>query len=288
MRDFTIMTDSSCDLPADIIEKYDIKVVPMSVTFDSVPYKHYHDYRELPMRELYDGMLAGKTGSTAGTNIIDAIEIIRPELEAERDIIFLSISSGLSCSYQNVCLAADELREEYPDTRIEVIDTKSVSLGVGLMVYIAAASKEMGDSFDVVVDYLRSECPNVSHYFTVDDLSYIQKSGRISHLSSVVGTVLNVKPIFTIGNDGKVKSDIKVRGRKAALSNIVNKAIESCDDPTIFGVVHADSWADAKNVKEMLREKYPEAKIIIGDIGPIIGVNVGVGALAVIGLGNGR
>lgn len=282
MRDYVIMTDSSCDLPLDIINRYNIHVAPMGLTFDNNSYKHYHDYRELSMRDFYDGMRDGKIGSTAGTNIQDAIDVMRPTLEDNKDIIFLSISSGLSCSYQNACLAAEELLEEYEGARIEVIDTKSVTLGVGIMAYIAAASKEAGDSFDTVLDYLRSTCPNVSHFFTVDDLSYLQRSGRISHLTSIVGSVLGVKPMLAIGPDGKIKSDGKVRGRKAAIKYLIDRAKTKCEDPSIFGICHADCFEDAEMLKAKLLEEFPDTEIVMSNVGPIVGVHTGVGTLAVV------
>ena len=288
MREFTIITDSSCDLPIEIIESHNIKVIPMSVIFDDVSYKHHYDYRELSALDMYNGMRAGKIGRTAGTNVEDAINIMRPELEAGRDIICLSLSSGISCAYQNACLAAEDLREEYPDAKIEVIDTKCASIGVGLMAYIAAKMKESVESFEIMVNYLRYECQNVFHYFVVDDLSYLQRSGRISHLASMFGSMLNIKPILTIGEDGKIYNESKVRGKKAAINSIVDKAIESCKDPSIFCIIHADALEDAKKIEERLRERYPEAEIIISYVGPIAGINVGPGTFSIIGLGKER
>ena len=288
MRDFVIMTDSSCDLPVEIVNDYDIKVAPMGLNFDGVPHKHYNDYRELSMRDYYDGMRNGKVGSTAGTNMIDAMDMMRKSLEDNKDIIYLSISSGLSCSYQNACLAADELREEYEDARIEVIDTKSVCLGVGIMVYLAAKKKAAGETYDQILDYLRVTSNNVYHCFMADDLSHLQRSGRISHLTAVVGTALGIKPIFMIGADGKVQTDGKVRGRKAGIKYIVDKAKEKTVDPTIFCVCHADAPDDAEVIKAKLLEAHPDAEIIIGNVGPIIGVNTGVGTLATICISDNR
>lgn len=288
MRDFVIVTDSSCDLPVEIIDKYDIRVAPMGLFFDSKAYKHYHDFRELSANDFYNGMRSGAIGSTAGTNIQDAIDVMRPILDESKDIIYLSISSGLSCSYQNACLAADEMREEYPDAHIEVVDTKSVTLGVGIMAYVAAAARQHGDTMETVVEYLKSTCENVSHYFTVDDLAHLQRSGRISHLTSILGSVLGIKPIFAIGADGKVRNESKARGRKAGIKYIVDKSIEKCSDPSIFGICHADSPDDAAAIQERIKKVHPDAEFLISNIGPIIGVNTGVGTLAVVCIGKER
>lgn len=288
MRDFVIVTDSSCDLPTEIVEQNDILVVPMGICFDGVGYKHYHDFRELNVRTFYDGMRDGKIGSTAGTNMLDAIDVMKPVLDDGKDIVFLSISSGLSCSYQNACLAAEELLEEYEDARIEVIDTKSVTLGVGIMACVAANMRVNGKTMDEVVAYLRNNCDKVYHVFAADDLAHLQRSGRISHISSIVGSALGIKPVFTIDANGKIQTIGKMRGRKAVIKHLIESAKNNCVEHEIFGICHADTPDDAEMIKEKLMEDYPGAKFIISNLGPIIGVNTGIGTLAIVGIGEKR
>jgi DegV family protein with EDD domain len=288
VRDFVIMTDSSCDLPINVVQENDIRVAPMSIQFDGVNYKHYYDYRELPIDQFYDGMKAGKIGSTAGTNIQDAMSLMQTELDEDKDVIFLSISSGLSCSYQNVCLAAEELREEYPNARIEIVDTKCVCSSLGLVTYLVANKKNNGFDYDSTLAYAKEICNHTHINFTVEDLSYLQRSGRISHLSSIVGTIIGIKPLLTIGNDGKIATTGKVRGRKASLRQIVDNAKQNCTENSVFMISHASAPDDAIIVEDALKEQYPDAQFIVSNIGPIIGVNTGIGTLAVACVGNSR
>lgn len=288
MRDYVIVTDSSCDLPAELSKSMGVTVVPMGMVFDGNTYKHYNDFRELSADTYFTKLRNGSTGSTSGTNIQDAIDVMRNILESDKDVMFLSLSSGLSCSYQNACLAAEEMREEFPEHRIEVVDTKSVCLGLGMLVYMAAKMKNNGASFDETFNMVESKKMKVHHHFVVDDLAALQRSGRISHLTSVVGGIIGIKPMFTIGANGKINSTGKVRGRKAAMRQIVAEAKNSATDNSIFAIAHANTEEDAAMVKAQLEEAYPGAEFIVSNIGPIIGINTGINTMAVICLGEDR
>ena len=288
MRDYVIVTDSSCDLPADIVNKYGVKVVPMGMVFDGNTYKHHYDWNELHKEEYYDKLRNGAIGSTSGTNYQDAMDMMESVLAEGKDVLYLSLSSGLSCSYQNANLAAQELREKYENARVEVVDTRSVCLGVGILVYMAAKAKEEGKSYDDVLALVQNNCMRVRHYFAVDDLSALQRSGRISHLTSVVGSIIGIKPMFTIGENGKVSNHGKVRGRKAALRQILADGKANATSHDIFAICHADTEEDAEAAKKQLNEDYPNADIIVGNIGPIIGINTGVNTMAIICLGEER
>ena len=288
MENFVIMTDSCCDLPADIVEKMGIDVVPMAMMFSGNSYKHYNDFRELSAADYYDALRNGATGSTSGTNIQDAADMMEVHLREGKDIIYLSLSSGLSCSYQNACLAADEMRDAYPDRRIEVVDTRSVCGGVGMLVYLAAREKNKGLSYNEVLQCVNKYAPAVHHYFAVDDLSCLRRSGRISHLSSVVGGVLGVKPIFTLDANGKVQTVDKVRGRKVCVKNLIKRTLDDVRYPEIMAVCHADAEEDALVIKDELEKAYPGVTILTCNIGPIIGINTGIGTLAIMCFGEPR
>lgn len=288
MSKFTIVTDSSCDLPVDIVNQMDIHVVPMNIVMDGKSYKHYHDYRELSSDDYYSKLRAGCTGSTAGTNIEDAMDVMRPILKNGNDILYLSLSSGLSCSYQNACLAAEELAEEYPGRKIKIVDTRSVCGGVALLVYLTAKCQNAGATLEEAYDFAMKTRMKIHHSFVVDDLSAIQRSGRISHLAAFVGGVIGVKPILAIGADGKVQNNGKVRGRKAGLKQILTNAQNTVTNDQAFAICHADTIADAESMKAQILAQHPNADVIFCQIGPVIGINTGINTMATIYLGEER
>lgn len=282
MKDFVIMTDSSCDLPAGIVEQYGIKVVPLTITVNDNTYKHYYDYCEFSQDDYFKALCDGVSGTTAGTNVDDAVKMMNKIVNAGSDILYLSLSSGLSCSYQNAVLASEMVSEDYPDAIIHVIDTKSVCVGLGLLNVVAAQAKESGKTLDEVVEIINDKIANIKHYFTVNDLAALSRSGRISHLTAIAGSVLNIKPMLHIGEDGRIQSSGKVRGRKMAVKQLIDSAVKNVSDHSIFFVAHANAYGDAETVKNALIEMYPDSEVIIGVVGPIIGIHVGNETLAVI------
>ena len=214
--------------------------------------------------------------------------VMEESLQNGQDVLYLSFSSGMSGSYQASMTAAADMREKYPDANIVVVDTLCGCIGLGMIVYLAVLKKRAGWSLDQVATYVENTKLNICHFFTVDDLKYIQKTGRISHLTAIVGGIVGVKPVFILDNDGRVCNDKKQRGRKAAikyLADITDKKI--VDDKFIF-IVHADAEADAIILKEILRKSHPESEFIVTQVGPILGNNTGPGALAVIFHGDTR
>ena len=288
MRDFVIITDSTCDLPQEIMEKLNIKLVPMSITIDDNSYKHYDDYRELSKDDFYQKIRGGFVGTTAGVNSQDAISVMGEALNNNNDVLYLSFSSAMSSSYQSAFMAVLEMQEDFPNANIKLIDTLSACVGQGLLVYLAAMKKAEGASFDEVVEFVENNKLNICHSFMVDDLMYLEKSGRTSHLSAVAGTMLNIKPVFKINNDGKIFLDGKVRGKNAGIKHLLNRAKDKGLDHKIFFIVHADMEEDALILKNQILELFPEAEIIINCIGPIIGNCLGPGALAVAFVGDNR
>lgn len=288
MRDYVIITDSGCDLPTTMVEDLGIKVVPMGLTIDGQAYRHYHDYRELSSEKFYELIRSGKIGTTSCVSIGDVASTMDECLQAGADILYLSFSSGMSGAYQASMAAAEDMREKYPDAKIVVVDTLCGCIGLGMITYLAVLKKREGCTLEQVAQWAEDNKLNICHFFTVDDLKYIQKTGRISHLTAVVGGVLGIKPVFILDNDGRVYNDKKQRGRKAAikyLAEVTNKKIK--DNQFIF-IVHADAESDALTLQNMLQQSHPETKIFVNQVGPILGNNTGPGALAVIFYGDNR
>lgn len=282
MKDFVIITDSSGDLPVAMIEQHGIVVVPMTITVNENTYKHYHDYRELSKIDYYNALRNGATGTTSGANTYDIFNTMKKIAEEEKDILYLSLSSGLSCSYQNAVFAADLMKESYPNTDVEIIDSKSVCVGVGLLLILAARAKERGCSLSEVIELVNEKIKNIKHHFTVNDLSALSRSGRISHLTAMTGSLLNLKPMLTIDSDGRVQSSGKVRGRKAAIRQLIDNTVKSVTDTSLFVIAHADAIDEAEAIKNSLSDRYPGSEVIISDVGPMIGIHVGIETLAVI------
>jgi DegV family protein with EDD domain len=286
MKDYAIITDSGCDLSQEMVENLGIGVAPMGFTLAEKAYRHFHDFREMSKEKFYSMIRKGETGKTNGANIQDIIDTMREKLKAGMDILFLSFSSGMSCSYQNACIAARELKEEYPDSDIQVVDTKTGSVGLGLLTFLAAQRKAAGEKMSELIGWIETHKLNIHHFFVVDDLGFIQRSGRTSHLAAFVGTILGVKPIFKLDQQGKVDSDAKVRGKKAAIKHMIDQAKKKCTDVKTFFICHGDVDDEAEDLKQKIHNEFPESEVVVNCVGPILGTNVGPGAIALIFYGD--
>jgi DegV family protein with EDD domain len=287
-KDFVIMTDASCDMPIELVEKNDVVVVPMSVTVNGDSYMHTYDYQERTKAQFYDALRNGATGSTAGANMLDIADAMREVAAQNKDILYIALSSGLSCSYQNATLAAEDVTEEYPECNIVVLDSLNVSMAMGLLVYMAACDKAAGKSLTDTVAATSERIPCVHSYFTVNDLSALQRSGRISHLSASMGSLLNIKPVLEIKGDGRVHSGTKARGRKMAIRHLIDGALNKSVEKKLFTISHVEAQEDVETISSALKEAYPDCEILVGDIGPIIGIHTGMKTIAVFYLGDKR
>ena len=288
MKDYVIITDSGSDLTQKMVNDLDVRVVPMGLTIAGKAYRHYPDYRELSSEDFYGMVRAGEIGTTSCVSIGDVAEEMEKCINDGYDILYLSFSSGMSGSYQAAVTAADDMLEKYPNTRITVVDTLCGCIGLGMITHLAVEKKREGGSLDDVAAYVESIKLNICHFFTVDDLTYIQKTGRISHLTAIFGTMLNIKPVFILDNDGRVFNDKKQRGRKSAIKYLYDITNKKMTDEKYIFIVHADAHADANILKDMLQESHPDTKIFVNQVGPILGNNTGPGALAVIFMGDNR
>ena len=287
MKDFVIITDSGCDLPLEMIETLDIKVVTMALTIAGKLYRHFHDCRELSMEDFYKLIREGHIGTTSCVSVGDASTEMKEWLDKGYDVLYLSFSSGMSGSYQSANIAAESLKEEYPDSKIIVVDTLSGSIGLGMLAYLAAKYKN-GHTIEETSEYICSICLNICHYFMVDDLKFIQKTGRVSAMSAIFGTALGIKPLFRLSDEGKVDLVDKIRGKKTGIRRLTTLATEDSTKSDIFFICHADAFESAEKLSNGIKEKYPDAQVVINQVGPILGNNTGPGALAVIFYGANR
>ena len=288
MKNFIIMTDSGCDLTQRMVEDLGILVAPMCLNLHNHSYRHYPDFRELSKEDFYATIRKGESGQTAGANPADIEDMMLAKVEEGYNILYLSFSSGMSGSYNNACIAAREVLSQHPEARIEVIDTLSGSVGLGMLNCLAVYKQRSGANFDETLEYIQNIKLKICHYFMVDDLKFIGKTGRISHLKATVGTMLGVKPVFKLDDNGKVADDTKVRGKKAGIQHMLNRVKEKCSDLSTFFVCHADVEDEAIAIKEKLHIMFPGAQVFVNCLGPILGNNTGPGTLGIIFCGDAR
>ena len=289
MRDYVITTDNNSDLPESYYTEHGVGCTYLSYTMDG---QHYSHENFLPVKEFYDRMRKGSMPTTAPVNPEDARALIEPYLKAEKDVLHIAFSSGLSGSYNSARIAGEELQEEYPDRKIVVIDSLAASLGQGLLVYLAQKKKEEGKTMDEVAQWVMEHRLNVVHTFTVDDLNHLYRGGRVSKTTAVVGGVLNIKPVLHVDDEGKLIPVGKVRGRKKSLLALVDMMEEklgnyknSCD--TIF-ISHGDCEQDAQFVVDKIKEKYPIKTVLMNHVGATIGAHSGPGTVALFFVGENR
>ena len=283
---FKIVTDSCCDLSAEMIAELELGIAPLSLELDG----HAYAEGEMPPVELYNHMRNGKLPKTSAVNPDGWAAAIRPALQAGQDVLVLAFSSGLSATYQSAVIAAGELREEFPDRKLIVIDSLCAAVGLGLLVYTAAKLRSQGKTIDEVVEWIEAHKLNVCHWVTVEDLMHLKRGGRVSAATAVVGTMLNIKPIIRVDDNGKLESLAKCRGRKAALNYLLDRMGESYDpeiDDTVF-IGHGDCPEDAEYLANKVRERFGVKTVYINYIGAVVGAHTGPGVATVFFYGKKR
>lgn len=280
MANYIICTDSACDIHPDTLASWGVPCVKLTYHFEGED-KEYTD-EDLPVKDFYDRMRSGSVSKTAAANPDTMKELFRKYLAQGLDILYLGFSSGLSTTYNSARLAAEELAEEYPNRAILTVDTLCASAGQGLFLYLTVKEKEKGATLEEAASFAENLVPQLCHWFTVDDLVYLKRGGRISPTLAFVGNVLNLKPVLHVDDEGHLISKMKVRGRKPALKALVDKYGELATDTannTIF-ISQADCMEDAQYVERLLSERYGIKVEHITDISPIIGSHSGPGTLA--------
>ena len=290
MSEFVLITDSSADLSQEMVQELGVTVLPLSFTIQGKTYRNYPDNREMDLPLFYDMLRAGELATTSAVNVAEYTQAVEPILQEGKDVLILVFSSGLSSTYQASVLAAGELREKYPDRKIYTVDTLCASLGQGLLVYLAVQEQRKGRSIEEVRDWAESTKLNLCHQFTVDDLHFLKRGGRISATTAVVGSMLQIKPVLHVDNEGHLINIGKARGRQASLKALVDKMEKTVTEEgrkTVF-ISHGDCRKDAVTVADMVRERFGTQDIRINYVGPVIGAHSGPGTLALFYLGTER
>jgi len=282
MSQFVILTDSCADLTAELVEQLDVQVLPLSYNMDGKIVYNYPDNREMDPHEFYDLLRAGKMATTSAVNVAQYTEAMEPYLQEGKDVLILAFSSGLSTTYNSGVIAADDLKEKYPERKIYVVDTLCASMGQGLLVYLAAKERAKGKSIEEVRDWAEANKLSVAHQFTVNDLHFLKRGGRVSATTAVVGTMLAIKPMLHVDDEGHLINIAKARGRAASLKGLVDKMEQDVIDPaqqTVF-ISHGDCLEDAQAVADMVKERFGVKEVIINYVGPVIGAHSGPGTVA--------
>lgn len=289
MSNFTIITDSSCDLSAALAEELCLKVVPLSVFSDGKQYYNYLDGSDIGFEEFYERLAGGEMMTTSAINIDQIQSVMEEELKEGKDVLYLGFSSGLSGSYNAGFQAAKLLEAEYPDRKILTVDSLCASLGQGLFVYLCAMQKKEGKTIDEVKEYAEGIKMSICHWFTVDDLFHLKRGGRVSGVTAAVGSMLNIKPVMHVDNAGKLINVAKARGRNASIKALFDKLCETgidVESQRIF-ISHGNCLGDAEKLAAMIKEKYG-CEVTINFVGPVIGAHSGQGTLALFFVGTER
>jgi DegV family protein with EDD domain len=289
MREFIISTESNADLPEEFIRENEICVIPHYYTVEE---DVYGDDKLLSIKEFYDAMRAGKPAATMASNPAVIEERFTKYAKEGKDVLHISFSSELSAGCSNVVVTSREVMEKYPEQKIIVVDTLSASVGEMIMVMKALELKKAGKTIEETQAVLEEMVPFICVQFTVDDLNHLYRGGRLSKTSAMVGTLIDVKPILHINNDGKLVALQKTRGRKKSLNMMVNNMAERLgewrDKQIAIGILHGDCETDAEYIKQQIKEKMGYENIIIRPIGPSIGAHTGPGAMGIAFLGEYR
>jgi DegV family protein with EDD domain len=288
MNDYVIVSDATFDLPANIIEEYGIKVIPMGFYIDEQEYTHYPDERELSIEDFYDKLKNGSISRTTQITPTVFIDYFTALLKQGLDILYISFSSGLSGTYNTSQLIIKELREEYPERKIYGIDSLCASIGEGILVLNAALQKRNGMDIEQLCTWVEENKRRARHWFTVKDLFFLKRGGRISSIEAMIGTALKIRPVLTTDDAGKLVVNSKVRGSRAELDFMLNKLTKEgtvlSEQVIIIG--HGDDLEQALELECLINSKVQVKQILISKIGPIIGTHTGPGMLALTFMGN--
>ena len=284
---YQIITDSCCDFTKEMYEKFGLAVVPLMVNFRG---QTFPDRNDESLKDMYAGLRAGEVATTSAANPGQWQELMEPYLQKGEDLLVLAFSSGLSTTYQSASMAADELRTMYPDRTISVVDSLCASLGEGLLAYYACKKRDEGMPLRELTQWLLDNRLHLCHWFTVDDLMYLKRGGRVSAATAIVGTMLSIKPVLHVDDEGHLINVGKARGRKASIQAMAKKVAElgaGFDNSTMF-ISHGDCQEDAEYLAGLLKEQYGAKEVYINYVGAVIGSHSGPGTLALFFMGEHR
>lgn len=287
IKSYVICTDSSSDIPLELLREWGVVSTPLSFKFNASDKQYFND--EINIQDFYAQMKEGAVAKTSAVNSEQFIESFKPILEAGHDILYLGFSSGLSTTYNSARIAKEALVTEYPDRRIEIVDTLCASAGEALLIRLVLDKKENGATLDEAAEYAEGIKLSICHWFTVDDLVYLKRGGRVSSTTAFVGNMLGIKPVMHVDNDGHLVNVAKVRGRKTSIATLAEKYSELCADKNarVF-ISHGDCRKDAEELARIIEEKNGKKTDLITDVGPVIGAHSGPGTLALFFVGKER
>ena len=282
---FVLMTDSGSDLPLAYAKEHNVHILPLTVTLHGTVYPD--DGMSLSLKAFYDEMRAGAVPTTAMVNPDTYIKCFTPVLEAGKDLLYISLSSGISGSYGGAVIAAQMLRETFPDRALHVADSLCASMGQGLLVDFCVRMRDEGRSAMETYEWVEANKLRMSHLVTVEDLVYLRRGGRVSRTSAVLGGLIGIKPIIYVNREGKLIPDGKVRGRKASLLELVDRMEAYVDEHACehMAISHGDCEEDARFVVAEFEKRHKTGRTIFGQIGPVIGSHSGPGTVAFFALG---
>ncbi len=284
---YRIVTDTCCDFPQEMYGQLNLAVVPLTLTFRGA---EHNAFSEAFLKDLYNGMRQGESGSTSAVNPDGWANAMEPVLAAGEDVLVMAFSSGLSTTYQSAVIAAQELSEKYPQRQIRVVDTLCASMGQGLLVWYACKKRDKGMDLDALANWCENNKSTLCHWFTVDDLMFLKRGGRVNAATALVGTMLQIKPVMHVDDEGHLVKVTTARGRKASLQALAKKVaetgIEGAND--VCFISHGDCIEDAEYVASLLKEKYGVKEVVISYVGAVIGSHAGPGTVALFFLGNHR
>ena len=290
MNDYVLLTDSSADLSEELVKELGVEVLPLSFTMEDKTYRNWPDNREMDPEEFYRMLREGGMATTSAVNVGDYTETITPMLEEGKDVLVLAFSSGLSATCHSAQIAAQELMEQFPGRTVAVVDTLCASMGQGLLVWYAARMKQEGKSLEEVRDWVEANKLHLCHWFTVSDLHFLKRGGRISPATAVLGTMLSIKPVMHVDDEGHLIKVGTARGRGASLKALVDHMAETAVDPgsqTVF-ISHGGCLEDAQKVAQDVKTRFGTKEVVINYVGPVIGAHSGPGTVALFFLGSKR
>ena len=288
MEDYVIFTDSCCDVSPELLAKWGVPYANMTFSFDGEDKEYIGT--DISNHDFYDRMRQGAHARTAAINADTFARAFTPILEEGKDILYVAFSSGLSTTVNSAHMAADDLKESYPDRKIVIVDTLAASAGGGLMVYMAIAKKNQGATIEENAAYMESLVPQHCIWFTVDDLEYLKRGGRVSPLEAFAGGVLGIKPILQMDEEGHLVKVSTARGRKKAIEALAEKYAELSyeEKNTPIFISHAEAENDAKQLADILKQRHGAEVTLITEIGPVIGSHAGPGTIALFFIGKHR
>lgn len=288
MAEFRILTDSGCDLTGELVKELGLEIAPISVHTQGQHYLDYPDNRDISPAAYYSILRSGAEASTSAPGISVFIQLMEDILKEGQDILYLGFSSALSATYNSGSIAASELAAKYPDRKILTSDTLCASMGQGLLIYFAAMEKKSGKSIEEVHEFVEKNKLHLCHWFTVDDLMFLHRGGRVSKGTAVIGGALNIKPVMHVDNEGRLIKTGVARGRKNSIKALFDKMQASVTNTQTVYISHGDCLEDAEHLAQMIRDRFKVKDIKINYVGPVIGTHSGPGTLALFFLGTER